>query len=351
MKPLRTHPTTHAKTKVAALVAAAFFACSVAGCAEVNQTLADATRKMEEWTAANNARNAQLRAEIDAMKAGRGGQRVAQGGGSEALNKELLAAAAISDIGGDKARAAKRLDEVKRLIAAGADVNFSDAEICGVDTPLGNAIESGSLEVVRVLLENGANLNAEIKDFSDSCAQDTDRYWSLTPLTLAAKEVVGSVSPARMEILKLLIAKGADVNAFDGEGQTALMVLAEGTHSRRIEMNEVTAAAVDFLLEKGAEIEAKNKRHGWTPLMLAASYAKLDMVRLLLDRGANVNATGKAKETALALAQKRKKSDTALLRQAKPGEVDFAKGLRADINEDDKIIGLLKAAMKTKPQH
>lgn len=317
-----------------AAVAAAFLACSAAGCAEIVQ-------------AAQTFDNA-VAVALGGQPKSASGQRVAQGGGSEALNKELLAAAAMWDMG-DEARAAKRLDEVKRLIAAGANVNFSDAEICGVDTPLGNAIESGSLEVVRVLLENGANLNAEIKDFSDSCAKDTDVYWSMTPLTLAAKTVVGSAFPARMEILKLLIDKGADVNAFDGEGQTALMVLAEGTHSRRIEMDEVTAAAVDFLLDKGAEIEAKNKRQGWTPLMLAASYAKHDMVRLLLDRGANVNATGKAKETALALAQKRKKADTAELQRAKPGEVDFAKGLRADINEDDKIIALLKAAAKRKP--
>ena len=39
MKTLRTHPTTHARTKLAALVAAALVAVSSAGCAEISQTL------------------------------------------------------------------------------------------------------------------------------------------------------------------------------------------------------------------------------------------------------------------------------------------------------------------------
>ena len=133
MKPFHTHtPATRAKTKVAALVAAAFLVCSVAGCAEVVQALEDANQRVMAY-------NAQLRAEIDAMNAGRGGQRVAQGGESarKKLGNELLEAVAAGDIAA-----------AKRLLAAGADVNYSlDCNGCGKmvgDTLILESVSSGA---------------------------------------------------------------------------------------------------------------------------------------------------------------------------------------------------------------
>ena len=47
---------------------------------------------------------------------------------------------------------------------------------------------------------------------------------------------------------------------------------------------------VKELLEKGADVNAKDK-HGWTPLHAAATAGHTEIAKLLIDKGANVNAT------------------------------------------------------------
>ena len=60
------------------------------------------------------------------------------------------------------------------------------------------------------------------------------------------------------DVAKLLLDKGADVNAKTGKGKTALMMAAENGH----------ADIVHALLGKGADVNAKTS-NGWTALLLA----------------------------------------------------------------------------------
>ncbi len=62
------------------------------------------------------------------------------------------------------------------------------------------------------------------------------------------------------------------------------------------------AEAAAFLLDRGADIEAKDGDHGATPLIYCAWRANLETARLLLDRGANIDATNKYDETSLKIA-------------------------------------------------
>jgi ankyrin repeat protein len=79
---------------------------------------------------------------------------------------------------------------------------------------------------------------------------------------------------------------------------------------------------VKLLLERGADIEARNQ-HGDTALILAASkggYEDATTVRLLLDRGADVGAKNNNGQTALALALKNRRPDVvSLLKRQSPG--------------------------------
>ena len=63
-----------------------------------------------------------------------------------------------------------QVDALRRLIAAGADVNAPSAGLYSHGTPLHHAVSSGSLEAVEVLVDAGANLNAK------------DHAWGGTPL-------------------------------------------------------------------------------------------------------------------------------------------------------------------------
>ena len=102
-----------------------------------------------------------------------------------------------------------------------------------------------------------------------------------------------------MNIVKLLIDKGADVNAKTDDGMTALIVAAENGQ----------ADVAKLLIDKGADINVKNPETdslnnlGFTPLMYAAFWGRMDIVKLLLDKGADLNAKDFKGNTAEKLAR------------------------------------------------
>lgn len=169
---------------------------------------------------------------------------------------------------------------VRLLLDAGANV---DATTVVGNTPLFSAA-SGSIDIARMLLDSGANPNATAKN-------------GATPLFIAALRNSGVVS--------LLVDRGANVKAATKRGETPLALAA--THG--------DIGAVRLLLAKGADVNSVDYR-GYTPLMCAAYYdrATPELMRLLLDRGADVFVTGEG-ETPISIAAKRGENEvTRLLR-------------------------------------
>lgn len=153
---------------------------------------------------------------------------------------------------------AGRVAIVDTLLAKKADREARDEH--GF-TPLHSAVQHNLLDVVSRLLERGAKVDAE----SDS---------GETPLSFAKST----------EVASLLIRKGANPN-----GVSALTTpLHNAAFYGRTEI-------VDYLIAQGAEINRTNK-HGDTPLHEAAfgySRTSIDVVRLLIDKGADINALNK----------------------------------------------------------
>ena len=79
--------------------------------------------------------------------------------------------------------------------------------------------------------------------------------------------------------VQALLASGAPVDASDRDRTTALMIAANLGYTE----------IVRSLLDSGANINLKRLRYGSTALMLAASANRLDTVKLLVNRGADVN--------------------------------------------------------------
>ena len=155
------------------------------------------------------------------------------------------------------------LEEVKRLIDEGADVNAENRN----GYLLHKAAWNGHVGVIKLLLANGANVNL----------RDTR---GKTPLHEA-------VLRDNQEGVAELLANGADVNARDSNGETPLHIAV-----LHITVWSAHVSVIRLLLAKGVDV---NVRDGWgnMPLHLAIRIGDTEVVQLLLTHGADANAKAK----------------------------------------------------------
>ena len=156
--------------------------------------------------------------------------------------------------------------DVKKIISvlkAGIDPNLTNSRW----TALHFASQEGHLEVIKLLLENGANINAQVK-WGD---EEDEKYE--TALQLASMK-------GHLEVVKLLLENGANPNI---QGENDDQYVHSALHSAS---EEGHLKVVKLLLENGANINMKEPL-GWTALHYA--YNNLEMVKLLIKNGADVN--------------------------------------------------------------
>ncbi len=202
-------------------------------------------------------------------------------------------------------------DTVKLLVEKGADATAKDEAGAGAVIL---AAESGDVATLRLLIEKGADVNARagphfnevqfgtLTPAREQLAEERRQLnLGLTPLMMAADQ-------GNREAVKLLLEKGADVNAATGGGFTAL-------HAAALRDDPEMVRA---LIEKGAEVNRQDFQ-GHTPLITAAAADGLsvEVIRALLGKGADVNVKSKDGHTALQRAKTKGETEIVkLLRQA-----------------------------------
>ncbi|MCA9181337.1 MAG: alpha/beta fold hydrolase, partial [Planctomycetales bacterium] len=151
----------------------------------------------------------------------------------------------------------------------------------GDPPPIGSGKYS-SLDMVRMLAAFGANLNARFANGKTDLGRFT--YTGSTPFLFAAQT-------ADVPLMQLLVDLGADTNLPNDDGTTPLLAatgvgaLGDGDESAGTE--EETIAAVEYLLELGADINAVDL-NGET-VMHGVAYQSLPKLgKLLIERGANI---------------------------------------------------------------
>jgi ankyrin repeat protein len=163
---------------------------------------------------------------------------------------------------------------IRKLVKAGSDINAISQGMTVLSFATISDCDSCHAEVIKVLLELGADPNPE------------DIFPPATPLMRA-------VSYGTVNAVRALLKGGLDPNKRYPRGLTALSLAAQYGRTENVEA----------LLDAGAIIDRREHNES-TALMVAAHKGYLEIVRLLLNRGANPNAKDALGQTALMWASK-----------------------------------------------
>lgn len=157
-------------------------------------------------------------------------------------------------------------------------------------TALMNAVNNNDSSKVKDLIAQGVNIN-EADASGDS------------PLIMAAYK-------GYTEIVRLLLEAGADVTVVDpGMKATALHAAA---YAGRTE-------AAKLLIEYGIDIDKQGPNNGYTALHDAVWQNNIDTARVIIDGGANLNIKSHSGQTPLEFAQSRNHREIAAMIQQKMG--------------------------------
>ena len=158
------------------------------------------------------------------------------------------------------------LEGMKRLIAEGAGINDKDEF---ERTPIEYALAAGQSDTTKFLLDQGVDIN-------------------LKTHTLGRPILHQAARAGMLDIVQILIEKGADLDTVSRNGGTVLHNAIWGGHKEIAEL----------LISKGVKLDSKD-RAGCTPLFIAADVGNIDIVELLIAQGADVNARNRTGSTPL----------------------------------------------------
>ncbi|WP_020084049.1 quinoprotein dehydrogenase-associated putative ABC transporter substrate-binding protein [Hyphomicrobium zavarzinii] len=232
-----------------------------------------------------------------------------------------------ADVQAELANAVLAADEerIRFLVEKGADINKPDAQGYGA---LQSAARNRSDKIIPLLVSLKADVNGRDKDGFTALIHAAQRNHVPSIRVLVANgadieaSVDGGFGPLSLAIedgkllaAKALIELGANVNAAAGTDRvTPIMVtasqLAVGEAAKEIERRQGLRSTdiATALIERGANVNAVNAQ-GVSALMIAAARGNIPMIGLLLEAGADPSLKSKAGKTAIDVARENLNED------------------------------------------
>jgi Raf kinase inhibitor-like YbhB/YbcL family protein len=204
------------------------------------------------------------------------------------------------------------VDAIKPLIAAKSEVNSRDNQ---GRTALMAASSSGEAAAVQALLESGADVSLEDADGGRAMTYAAAEGHAAAVALLQKRgakagdtELILAAGRCNTEIVRAFLSAGMGIDTPDS-GTTPLIAAAGGNCSD----------VADLLIERGANVNAKNG-DGWTALIKASSAGHVEMVGKLMAHGADMSITDANGRTAWMYAAMANRLDIAeVFRRARAG--------------------------------
>ncbi|MCR5347791.1 MAG: ankyrin repeat domain-containing protein [Fretibacterium sp.] len=189
------------------------------------------------------------------------------------------------------------VQEIRAALQEGANPNARTSD--GRTALIEAVTENPNAEAVSILLKAGADASAV--DNNCMTALDYAQMWGnegasdvLEDAADNDKKFINLCKKGSVQEILTALQNGANPNAKNGSGRTALMLAAA---------RNPNAEVISILLKAGAKLNTKRK-DGWTALMEAAAFNQNpEIISILMDAGADINAKNRAGRTALDLAQ------------------------------------------------
>lgn len=171
---------------------------------------------------------------------------------------------------------------------AAADMNILPASYRGDLPPVENTT---GLEVARMLLERGADPNYSLKIYPPPRNVAYDRAGDNPVMTTGSTPLQRAAYGCDIDMMKLLLEHGADLTLANANGVTPLIALTTSGGSRNRNKSELTVMqGLDVLIAGGADINQQGGIYQETPLHTTARLNWLSVAKFLVEQGADLQA-------------------------------------------------------------